>query len=72
MESGALDADRNLTINQSQPQLDQGKKSFQAKVLERLSDACVIETVIDGKLLRGVVFQNKSSPPRTTNQTSDR
>ncbi|KAL6177987.1 hypothetical protein ACLB2K_049507 [Fragaria x ananassa] len=36
------------------------KRSFQAKVTERLFDGYTIETVIDGKPLRGVLFPNKS------------
>ncbi|KAL5544644.1 hypothetical protein UlMin_008428 [Ulmus minor] len=41
-----------------QPQFLQGKKMFHAKVTERLSDGYAIETVVDGKPLRGVVFSS--------------
>ena len=43
-------------LNQSAP----AKRSFQAKVTERLHEGYTIETVIDGKHLRGVLFSNKS------------
>lgn len=37
-----------------------GKRSFQAQVTTRLSDGYTIETVIDGKPLRGVLFSTKT------------
>ncbi|XP_048135837.1 uncharacterized protein LOC115742287 isoform X3 [Rhodamnia argentea] len=37
----------------------QGKKIFQARVTENLGDRYTIETVIDGKPLRGILFSNK-------------
>ncbi|XP_050375995.1 uncharacterized protein LOC126793498 isoform X2 [Argentina anserina] len=48
--------DQIFPLNQSAP----AKRSFQAKVTERLNDGYTIETVIDGKPLRGVLFSNKS------------
>ncbi|KAI3421534.1 uncharacterized protein J3R85_012231 [Psidium guajava] len=39
----------------------QGKKIFQARVTENLGDRYTIETVIDGKPLRGILFSNKPS-----------
>ncbi|XP_062116747.1 uncharacterized protein LOC133830714 isoform X2 [Humulus lupulus] len=38
----------------------QSKKTFQAKVTERISDGYTIETIIDGKPLRGILFSNRS------------
>lgn len=46
-------------MNQSQP--IQGKRIFQAKVIERFQDGYTIETSIDGKPLRGIIFSNKPS-----------
>ncbi|XP_048135838.1 serine/threonine-protein phosphatase BSU1-like isoform X4 [Rhodamnia argentea] len=42
-----------------QPGNVQGKKIFQARVTENLGDRYTIETVIDGKPLRGILFSNK-------------
>ncbi|XVE54676.1 hypothetical protein DITRI_Ditri03aG0101200 [Diplodiscus trichospermus] len=39
----------------------QGNKRFQAKVTESFPHGYAIETVIDGKPLRGILFTNKSS-----------
>ncbi|CAH9095738.1 unnamed protein product [Cuscuta epithymum] len=39
-----------------------GKKTFQAKVTKNFSDGYTIETVIDGKHLRGVLFSSKPNP----------
>ncbi|CAM8978134.1 unnamed protein product [Rhodiola kirilowii] len=36
----------------------QGVKSFQAKVTQNLTSGFAIETVIDGKLLRGIIFSS--------------
>ena len=47
------------TIPWNQSPLLPAKRSFQAKVTERLFDGYTIETVIDGKPLRGVLFSNK-------------
>lgn len=38
-----------------------GKKTFQAKVTRSITDGYTIETFIDGKRLRGVLFSNKRS-----------
>lgn len=51
---------QNFPLNQSQH--FQGKKSFQAKVTESIPNGYTIETVIDGKPLRGVLFSNKPVP----------
>nr|XP_048330190.1 uncharacterized protein LOC107419037 isoform X2 [Ziziphus jujuba var. spinosa] len=45
--------------NFSQFQPLQGKKTFQAKVTKIITDGYTIETVIDGKPLRGVLFSSK-------------
>ena len=50
----------NFPLNQSQHL--QGKKSFQAKVTESIANGYTIETVIDGKPLRGVIFSNRPNP----------
>ncbi|XP_044486658.1 kelch domain-containing protein 3-like isoform X2 [Mangifera indica] len=39
-----------------------GKKTFQAKVTENLPHGYTIETIIDGKPLRGILFANKPIP----------
>jgi hypothetical protein len=38
-----------------------GKKTFEAKVTENISEGYTIETVIDGKPLRGILFLNKQN-----------
>ncbi|KAA8542560.1 hypothetical protein F0562_023712 [Nyssa sinensis] len=48
---------QNVYLNEYQP--PPGKRTFQAKVTKAFSDSYTIETVIDGKLLRGVLFSNK-------------
>ncbi|KAI5416546.1 acyl-CoA-binding domain-containing protein 5 isoform X2 [Lathyrus oleraceus] len=50
----------NIPVNQLLP--SHGKKSFEAKVTENISEGYTIETVIDGKPLRGVLFLNKQNP----------
>ncbi|KAJ6874398.1 kelch domain-containing protein 3-like [Populus alba x Populus x berolinensis] len=47
----------NFPLNQRQ--LHQGKKTFQAKVTESLPHGYTIETTVDGKPLRGILFSNK-------------
>ncbi|KAK7330276.1 hypothetical protein VNO77_24466 [Canavalia gladiata] len=47
----------NIPVNQSLP--PSGKKIFEAKVTENISEGYTIETVIDGKPLRGILFLNK-------------
>lgn len=39
----------------------QGKRTFQAKVTQGFPHGCTIETVIDGKPLRGILFSNSTS-----------
>lgn len=50
----------------------QGKRSFQAKVTKSVLDGYTIETVIDGKLLRGLLFSNKPISKDTVNDGSNR
>ncbi|PRQ16354.1 putative kelch-type beta propeller [Rosa chinensis] len=59
-----------IPLNQSAS----ARRSFQAKVTERLFDGYTIETVIDGKPLRGVLFSNKSefSIPAAPNSSRKR
>lgn len=53
----------NFYINEYQTPY--GKRSFQAKVTKSFSDGYTIETIIDGKPLRGVLFSNKPSSTST-------
>ena len=39
----------------------QGKKTFQARVTERIADGYTIETTIDGKPLRGILFSSRKN-----------
>lgn len=50
----------------------QGKTTFQAKVTESFPLGYTIETTIDGKPLRGILFANKPSSANTTNHSSSR
>lgn len=50
---------QNSPRKESQPL--QGKKMFQAKVTENIPVGFTIETIIDGKPLRGILFSNKSN-----------
>ncbi|KAJ8773160.1 hypothetical protein K2173_028337 [Erythroxylum novogranatense] len=52
--------------------LYQGKITFQAKVTESFPHGYSIETTIDGRSLRGILFVNKPSPPHTTDLGSTR
>ncbi|CAN8239743.1 unnamed protein product [Cochlearia groenlandica] len=45
--------------------MDQGKPIFQARVTENVPLGYTIETIIDGKVLRGVLFSNRHSSVRT-------
>ncbi|KAI8543093.1 hypothetical protein RHMOL_Rhmol08G0191700 [Rhododendron molle] len=49
----------NIYMREYQP--FQGKRTFQAKVTKCFPVGYTIETIIDGKLLRGVLFSNKLS-----------
>lgn len=55
-----------------QSQSLQGKKTFQAKVTENIPVGYTIETVIDGKPLRGILFSNKSNSYHTANYNLSR
>ncbi|KAL6549326.1 hypothetical protein OROHE_008443 [Orobanche hederae] len=50
---------QSLYLNEYQTPM--GKRSFQAKVTRSFSNGYTIETVIDGRPLRGVLFSNKPS-----------
>ncbi|KAK0586865.1 hypothetical protein LWI29_013612 [Acer saccharum] len=50
----------------------QGKKSFQATLTESFPHGYTIETTIDGKPLRGILFANKPSSAYATNHNSSR
>lgn len=54
---------QNVYLNEYQTPL--GKKSFQAKVTKGFPGGYTVETVIDGKRLRGVLFSNKPRPEQT-------
>ncbi|XP_021665408.1 uncharacterized protein LOC110653912 isoform X3 [Hevea brasiliensis] len=56
----------------NQVQLHQGKKTFQAKVTESFPHGYTIETIIDGKPLRGILFANKPITPQTSNHNNTR
>lgn len=45
--------------------IDQGKTIFQATVTENVPLGYTIETIIDGKVLRGVLFSNRHSSVQT-------
>ncbi|CAH2067199.1 unnamed protein product [Thlaspi arvense] len=45
--------------------IDQGKTIFQARVTENVHSGYTIETIIDGKVLRGVLFSNRHSSVQT-------
>ncbi|ESQ27747.1 hypothetical protein EUTSA_v100194641mg, partial [Eutrema salsugineum] len=50
-------------------QIDQGKTVFQARVTENTPVGYTIETIIDGKVLRGVLFSNRHSSVQTADQS---
>ncbi|XP_019438940.1 PREDICTED: kelch domain-containing protein 4-like [Lupinus angustifolius] len=62
----------NIPVNQPLP--PPGKKMFEAKVTKNISEGYAIETVIDGKHLRGILFLNKPSslPPSAHTSTRKR
>ncbi|CAL0307175.1 unnamed protein product [Lupinus luteus] len=49
-----------------------GKKVFVAKVAKKISGGYTLETIIDGKPLRGVMFHNKPSSLHSSDLTSTR
>ena len=53
-------------------QFDQGKMMFQAKVTERFPVGYSIETMINGKVLRGVLFSTKQSSVLASDQSLSR
>ncbi|KAJ8752439.1 hypothetical protein K2173_004075 [Erythroxylum novogranatense] len=59
----------NLRLNQV---YYQGKKTFQAKVTETFPHGYSIETMIDGKPLRGILFTNMPSSPRVSDHGDTR
>ncbi|XP_057791933.1 tip elongation aberrant protein 1-like [Salvia miltiorrhiza] len=50
---------QNFYLNEFQTPV--GKRTFQAKVFKSFPDGYTIETIIDGKPLRGVLFSNKAT-----------
>ncbi|KAG5234031.1 tip elongation aberrant protein [Salix suchowensis] len=60
----------NSPLNQTQ--CHHGKKTFQAKVTESLSHGYTIETIVDGKLLHGILFSNKPSSPQIVSHKNRR
>ncbi|KAL3748628.1 hypothetical protein ACJRO7_009804 [Eucalyptus globulus] len=56
--------------NQSIPV--QGKQIFEARLMEVFGDRCTIETIIDGKPLRGILFSSKPSTLPITFSSSSR
>uniref|UniRef100_A0A2N9HE66 Uncharacterized protein n=1 Tax=Fagus sylvatica TaxID=28930 RepID=A0A2N9HE66_FAGSY len=61
---------QHFPSNQTPPL--QGKKTFQAKVTENIAVGYAIETVIDGKPLRGVLFSTKPNSYHTANHNFSR
>lgn len=61
---------QNFPLNQTQS--PQGKKTFQAKVTENIPVGYTIETVIDGKPLRGILFSNKPNSYHAANHNFSR
>lgn len=61
---------QNFPINSSQ--ILQGKKIFQANITESFPDGFTIETIIDGKPLRGILFSNKPSNSNMAKYNSSR
>lgn len=53
-------------------QLHQGKKTFEAKVTESFAHGYTIETIIDGRPLRGILFANKPIIPQMANCSNTR
>ncbi|KAL0421940.1 UNVERIFIED_CONTAM: hypothetical protein Slati_3216900 [Sesamum latifolium] len=64
------DGRQNFYLNEYQTPF--GKRTFQAKVTKSFSDGYTIETIIDGKPLRGVLFSNKPSSINVGADTSNR
>lgn len=59
-------------INLIQPPPHQGKRTFQARVTERISDGYTIETYIDGRPLRGILFSARQDYRHRTIPNSSR
>ncbi|PIN23839.1 Kelch repeat-containing protein [Handroanthus impetiginosus] len=61
---------QNFYLNEYQTPF--GKRTFQAKVTKSFPDGYTIETIIDGKPLRGVLFSNKQPSISTGADNSNR
>lgn len=57
---------QNIRLNEYQTPL--GKQTFEATITKSLADGYTIETFIDGKPLRGVLFSNR---PIVSKETLD-
>ena len=67
----SYNADKHdVPLNQSQHL--QGKKSFRAKVTETIPNGYIIETVIDGRPLRGILFSNRPIPTNFAHHSTNR
>lgn len=51
---------QNIYLDEYLTPPEKRRRTFQAQVTTRLSDGYTIETVIDGKALRGVLFSTKT------------
>lgn len=60
------------SFNLNTGQFEQGKMMFQARVTESFPVGYSIETMIDGKVLRGVLFSAKHSSGLATDQSFSR
>ncbi|XP_010477041.1 PREDICTED: kelch domain-containing protein 3-like [Camelina sativa] len=60
----------NFGVNSGQ--FNQGKMMFQARITENYQVGYTIETMIDGKVLRGVLFSNKHSSLLASDQSFSR
>ncbi|KAK6925131.1 Kelch repeat type 1 [Dillenia turbinata] len=54
------------------PQFSQGKSTFQARIINTIAGGYTIETVINGKRLRGIVFSTKPNSFLVPNENSSR
>ncbi|EOA40064.1 hypothetical protein CARUB_v10008756mg [Capsella rubella] len=67
-----MDHQGNRNFGLSTGQLSEGKMMFHARITESYQVGYTIETMIDGKVLRGVLFSNKHSSVLANDQSFSR
>ncbi|GAB4860892.1 hypothetical protein Ancab_036053 [Ancistrocladus abbreviatus] len=68
--SHSQQSEQRIHLNSYRP--PSGKRTFMAKVVQNVGTGIIVETVIDGKPLRGILFSTKTSNDSTSEENSSR